>query len=45
MVAEACPITGRIKFSSPRGDAADAVFYIQNGQVKITVVSEQGKEA
>jgi CRP/FNR family transcriptional regulator, cyclic AMP receptor protein len=28
-----------------QGDAADAVFYIQKGQVKITVVSEQGKEA
>jgi CRP-like cAMP-binding protein len=28
-----------------QGDAADAVFYIQEGQVKLTVVSEQGKEA
>jgi CRP/FNR family transcriptional regulator, cyclic AMP receptor protein len=28
-----------------QGDSADAVFYIQKGQVKITVVSEQGKEA
>jgi CRP/FNR family transcriptional regulator, cyclic AMP receptor protein len=28
-----------------QGDPADAVFYIQKGQVKITVVSEQGKEA
>jgi CRP-like cAMP-binding protein len=28
-----------------QGDAADAVFYIQNGKVKLTVVSEQGKEA
>ncbi len=28
-----------------QGDAADAVFYIQKGKVKITVVSEQGKEA
>jgi CRP/FNR family transcriptional regulator, cyclic AMP receptor protein len=27
-----------------QGDAADAVFYIQKGKVKITVVSEQGKE-
>jgi CRP-like cAMP-binding protein len=26
-------------------DPADAVFYIQKGEVKITVVSEQGKEA
>jgi CRP/FNR family transcriptional regulator, cyclic AMP receptor protein len=29
----------------PQGSAADAVFYIQKGKVKITVVSEQGKEA
>jgi CRP/FNR family transcriptional regulator, cyclic AMP receptor protein len=28
-----------------RGQAADAVFYIQQGKVKLTVVSEQGKEA
>ena len=28
-----------------RGLSADAVFYIQKGKVKITVVSEQGKEA
>lgn len=28
-----------------QGDTADAVFYIQEGKVKITVVSEQGKEA
>ncbi len=28
-----------------QGDAADAVFYIQKGRVKITVVSAQGKEA
>jgi CRP-like cAMP-binding protein len=28
-----------------QGNAADAVFYIQEGQVKLTVVSEQGKEA
>jgi CRP/FNR family cyclic AMP-dependent transcriptional regulator len=28
-----------------QGDAADAVFYIQEGKVKLTVVSEQGKEA
>jgi len=27
------------------GDFADAVFYIQKGKVKVTVVSEQGKEA
>ena len=28
-----------------QGDPADAVFYIQKGRVKVTVVSEQGKEA
>ncbi|HZM20116.1 MAG TPA: cyclic nucleotide-binding domain-containing protein [Anaerolineales bacterium] len=28
-----------------QGSSADAVFYIQNGKVKITVTSEQGKEA
>jgi len=28
-----------------QGDAADAVFYIQKGRAKVTVVSEQGKEA
>jgi CRP/FNR family transcriptional regulator, cyclic AMP receptor protein len=28
-----------------QGDPADAVFYVQKGKVKITVVSEQGKEA
>jgi len=28
-----------------QGEAADAVFYIQQGKIKITVVSGQGKEA
>jgi len=28
-----------------QGDVADAVFYIQKGKVKLTVVSAQGKEA
>jgi CRP-like cAMP-binding protein len=28
-----------------QGEAADAVFYIQRGRVKITVLSKQGKEA
>jgi len=28
-----------------QGDQADAVFYVQKGKVKITVVSQQGKEA
>src|ERR1700693_1493584 len=28
-----------------QGDPADAIFYIQKGKVKLTVVSKQGKEA
>jgi CRP/FNR family transcriptional regulator, cyclic AMP receptor protein len=28
-----------------QGDSADAVYYIQKGKVKLTVVSERGKEA
>ena len=28
-----------------QGDPSDAVFYIEKGKVKVTVVSEQGKEA
>ena len=28
-----------------QGDAAEAIFYIQKGRVKLTVVSRQGKEA
>ena len=28
-----------------QGDLADTVFYIQKGRVKLTVLSEQGKEA
>lgn len=28
-----------------QGDRADSVFYIQSGRAKVTVVSEQGKEA
>ena len=34
---------GQIVFS--QGDPADAVFYVQKGKVKVTVVSDQGKEA
>jgi CRP/FNR family transcriptional regulator, cyclic AMP receptor protein len=34
---------GRVLFS--QGDPADSLFYIENGNVKITVLSEQGKEA
>ena len=28
-----------------QGDVADAVFYLQKGKIKLTVVSERGKEA
>ena len=28
-----------------QGDAADAIFYLQTGTVKVTVLSQQGKEA
>ena len=34
---------GQVVFS--QGEVADAVFYIQKGKLKLTVVSEQGKEA
>lgn len=34
---------GEIVFA--QGDAADAVFYIQKGRIKLAVVSEEGKEA
>ena len=34
---------GQIVFR--QGDPSDAVFYIESGKVKKTVVSEQGKEA
>ena len=44
--------SGKTSLTSPKkhtifsqGDAADAVFYIQAGKVKLTVVSQQGKEA
>jgi len=38
----ACP---KKRILCTQGDAADAVFYIQEGQVKISIVSPQGKEA
>jgi CRP/FNR family transcriptional regulator, cyclic AMP receptor protein len=38
----AYPKNGKV-FS--QGDPADAIFYIQKGKVKLTVVSNQGKEA
>ena len=28
-----------------QGDSTEAIFYIQKGQVKLSVVSQQGKEA
>ena len=34
---------GAIVFA--QGEAANSIFYIQKGKVKLTVVSEQGKEA
>jgi len=33
------------EFVFSQGDAADAVFYLQSGKVKLTVVSMRGKEA
>jgi CRP-like cAMP-binding protein len=33
------------EFVFSQGDAADAVFYVQSGKVKLTVVSKRGKEA
>ena len=33
------------EFVFSQGDSADAVFYIQSGKVKLTVVSKRGKEA
>ena len=33
------------EFIFSQGDAADAVFYVQRGKVKLTVVSKNGKEA
>jgi CRP/FNR family transcriptional regulator, cyclic AMP receptor protein len=34
---------GRIIYA--QGEDADQIFYIQSGKIKVTVVSEQGKEA
>src|SRR5689334_24421777 len=36
---------GKNQIIFSQGDPADAVFYIQKGKAKVTVVSEQGKEA
>ena len=38
-------LTSKPQLIISQGDAADAVFYVQTGQVKLTVPSEQGKEA
>ncbi len=37
--------TGKHQRIFSQGNAANAVFYLQAGQVKLTVLSEQGKEA
>jgi CRP-like cAMP-binding protein len=37
------PQKGNVVFS--QGDVGDAVFYIQKGKIKLTVVSKRGKEA
>lgn len=46
------PDNGKTVLTTPKkqilfsqGDAADAAFYIQAGKVKLSVVSQQGKEA
>ena len=36
---------GKDQIVFSQGDPADAVFFIQRGKAKVTVVSEQGKEA
>ena len=36
---------GKDQIVFSQGDAADAVFYIESGKVKVTAVSERGKEA
>lgn len=49
-LAKLSPGKTNLKFSDSKsiykqGDAADAVFYIVEGKVKLTVVSKEGKEA
>jgi CRP/FNR family transcriptional regulator, cyclic AMP receptor protein len=36
---------GKNRIVYSQGDPADAVFYIQKGKVKVTVISDQGKDA
>jgi len=43
-VGKRCPFPVKQRIFA-QGDAADAVFYIQKGKVRLTVVSERGKEA
>jgi CRP-like cAMP-binding protein len=38
-------LESRCEIVFSQGDVAEAVFYVQQGKVKLTVVSEQGKEA
>jgi CRP/FNR family transcriptional regulator, cyclic AMP receptor protein len=50
LVASVKGVTRDIKFRKDQvvfaqGDPADSIFYIQEGKVKIAVLSEQGKEA
>ncbi|MEO6307285.1 MAG: Crp/Fnr family transcriptional regulator [Nitrospiraceae bacterium] len=39
------PTSSKKQVLFSQGDAAEAVFFIQEGKVKLTVVSQQGKEA
>ena len=50
LLTEANGVAGIIQYPKGKhlftqGDLADSVFYIQRGKVKVTVLSEQGKEA
>jgi CRP/FNR family transcriptional regulator, cyclic AMP receptor protein len=45
MAGKACREYQRNESIFSQGDPADAVFYIQSGKVKLTVVSKSGKEA
>jgi CRP-like cAMP-binding protein len=49
-LAKVAPGRTLVAYPAPKpiftqGEVADAVFYLQDGQVKLTVVSEHGKEA
>ena len=45
MAGEPSPNIERIRLSSHKEIWSDSVFYIRTGKVKVTVISEQGKEA